>query len=49
LGFNQRLLTWYDSTHRASVCTSTAVDTYVRIDYIDITLRDSANRALRQA
>jgi len=32
-----RLLTWYDSTHRASVSASTAVDAYAWIDLVDIT------------
>lgn len=47
-GFLFSLLTWFDSTHRASVCASTAVNTYVRIDHIDVTLRDCSYRALRQ-
>ena len=43
-----RLLTWYDCTHRASVCTSTAVDTSVWIDLVDVTLRDCSYRAFWQ-
>lgn len=34
----------FDSTHRASVSASTAVNASVRINLIDITCRDSSNR-----
>ena len=43
-----KLLASYDCAHRASVCTCTAVDACVRIDCVDVTLRDSSYRALWQ-
>mgnify|MGYP003547698101 CR=1 FL=1 len=32
------LLTSYDCTHRASVCTSSTINASIRIDLIDVTL-----------
>lgn len=34
----KRLLACHDSAHRASICTSTAVNAYVRVNLIDIAL-----------
>ncbi len=34
----QRLLTCNDSTHRASISASSAIQTSVRVDLIDVTL-----------
>lgn len=45
----RRVLCRVDCFYGADVCTSTAVGTYVRINFVDITLRNSINRAFVNA
>jgi len=45
----RRVLCGVDRFYGADVCTSTAVSAYVRVNFVDITLRNSINRAFVNA
>jgi hypothetical protein len=49
LSLTNRFLSRFDRINRADVCTGTTVGADIRINHIDITFRNSFNRALIDA